>query len=321
MRAVIDSAVAILGSGGVGGFLAGALDRAGVHVTVVARPATAAYVAEHGLRVRSTFLGETFAARPPVEVALEAPVDVLLIAVKATGLAAALGQVRADPRLVVPLLNGLGHRETLGERFGGAAVAGTIRVESHRTEPGVIVQSSPFLRVEVASDDPARRPALDAVVELLERGGVPAVVGASEAQVTWSKLSRLCALALTTTAYDRPIGPIRAIPELRTELRACVQEACAVAGAEGAEVSPGETMSELDAAHPDLGSSMWRDVRAGRKPELDAIAWAVARAGERHGVPTPTISRLAARVERVASEGGSVSPSSGPGPTPRVQGR
>jgi len=299
--------VAILGPGGVGGFLAGALDRAGVAVTVLARPATAAYVAEHGLRVRSTFLGETFAARPRVEVALEEPVDVLLIAVKATGLTSALGQVRAEPWLVIPLLNGLGHREALRERFGGRAVAGTIRVESDRPEPGVIVQSSPFLRVEVACDDPARRPALDAVVELLEGAGVPAAMGPSEAQVTWSKLSRLCALALATAAYDRPIGPIRTTPELRAELRACVEEACAVARAEGAAVAPAATMHELDAAHPELGSSMRRDVRAGRQPELDAIAWAVVRAGERHGVATPTISRLAGRVARAAGEDGSLS--------------
>ena len=301
--------VAVLGPGGVGGFLAAALDRAGVAVTVVARPATAAYLAEHGLRVRSTFLGETFAARPPVEVILEEAVDVLVIAVKATGLAAALRQVRAEPRLVVPLLNGLGHPEALRQRFGGRAIAGTIRVESDRPEPGVIVQSSPFLRVEVACDDPARRPALEALVGLLEHAGVPAAVGPSEAQVTWSKLARLCALALATTAYDQPIGSIRTAPELRAELRACVEEACAVARAEGAAVAPAETMRELDAAHPELGSSMLRDVRAGREPELDAIAWAVVRAGERHGVATPTISRLSARVARAAGWGGSVSPS------------
>jgi 2-dehydropantoate 2-reductase len=301
--------VAILGPGGVGGFLAGALDRAGVGVTVLARPATAAYIADHGLRVRSTFLRETFVARPRVEVALEQRVDLLLIAVKATGLEAALGLVRDEPGLVVPLLNGLGHREALYERFGGRAVAGTIRVESDRPEPGEIVQSSPFLRVEVACDDPARRSALDQVVELLERAGVPAAVGPSEAQATWSKLCRLCALALATTAYDQPIGSIRTTPELRAELRACVEEACAVAAAEGAAVAPAETMSELDAAHPELGSSMRRDVRAGREPELDAIGWAVVRAGERHGLTTPTISRLAARVARAAGGEASVSPS------------
>src|SRR2546423_1370963 len=81
------------------------------------------------------------------------------------------------------------------------AVAGSIRVESDRPEPGVIVQTSPFLRVEVASDDPSLRPRLDALVAVLEAADVPALVGPSEAQVIWSKLARLCPLALMTSAY------------------------------------------------------------------------------------------------------------------------
>ena len=62
-------------------------------------------------------------------------------------------------------------------------------------------------------------------------------------------------------------------------------------------------MAELDDAHPELLSSMQRDVRAGREPELDAIAGEVVRAGARAGVPTPTIERLAAIVARRAARG------------------
>jgi 2-dehydropantoate 2-reductase len=54
-------------------------------------------------------------------------------------------------------------------------------------------------------------------------------------------------------------------------------------------------LAELDEAHPELGSSMRRDIAAGREPELDAIAGAVLRAGARHGLECPTIARLAAR--------------------------
>jgi 2-dehydropantoate 2-reductase len=295
--------VAILGPGGVGGFVAGALARAGEDVVVVAREPTVQLIGREGLRVRSRFLDEEFVARPRAVPALEEPVDVLFVTPKATALTAALARVRGRPALVVPLLNGLAHRTVLRERFGDRAVAGTIRVESDRPQPGLIVQTSPFLRVEVAADDPACVAGLEAVVALLERAGVPAAIGASEAQVTWSKLCRLCALALATTAFDRPLGPIRSTPELRGELRACVEEACAVARAEGAAVEPADTMRELEEAHPELSSSMARDVRAGREPELDAIAGEVARAGVRAGVPTPTIERLAALVARRAAPG------------------
>jgi 2-dehydropantoate 2-reductase len=99
-----------------------------------------------------------------------------------------------------------------------------------------------------------------------------------------------------TSAYDLPIGPIRTTPELRDELRACVREACEVGIAEGAELDPAATMRELDEAHPELGSSMQRDLRAGREPELDAIAQRVIEAAHRYSIPTPTIERLAARI-------------------------
>jgi 2-dehydropantoate 2-reductase len=117
----------------------------------------------------------------------------------------------------------------------------------------------------------------------------------------WGKLVRLCALALTTTAYDSPLGPIRTTPELRTDLEACIHEAVAVAAAGGAESDAAATIAELDDAHAELDSSMHRDVVAGREPELDAIAGSVLRAAARHDLACPTIERLAAQVaERAA---------------------
>jgi len=288
--------VAILGPGGVGGFLAGALERVGTPVTLVARPDTAARIEAHGLHVSSVRLGGAFTVHPCVVTRLEEPVDVLFVATKATMLGPALSAVAAEPVLVVPLLNGLAHRVPLGARFGTRAVAGSIRVESDRPEPGRIVQTSPFLRVEMASDDSAVAALLPPVAELLEAAEVPAVVGPSEAQVVWSKLARLCALACMTSAYDLPIGPIRTTPELRDELKACIGEACEVGIAEGAQLDPAATLRELDEAHPELSSSMQRDLRAGREPELDAIAVRVIAAAHRYSIPTPTIERLVERV-------------------------
>jgi 2-dehydropantoate 2-reductase len=111
--------------------------------------------------------------------------------------------------------------------------------------------------------------------------------------VLWSKLVRLNALACTTSAYDLPLGAIRDTPGLRADLEACVAEGAAVARAEGAAISAGDVLGELEEAHAQLGSSMQRDVASGREPELDAIPGAVLRAGARHGLACPTIARLA----------------------------
>lgn len=288
--------IAILGPGGVGGFLAAALARAGTaDVTVVAREPTAALIARDGIAVESVRLGD-FVAQPAAVPRLDAAVDVLLVATKAAGLDAALERVGAEPALVVPLLNGLDHVARLRERFGPRAVAGTIRIEADRPRPGRVVQTSPFLFVDVASDDPGPRPRIDALAAALDAAGVPVRIGSSEAQVLWSKLVRLNALACVTSAFDAPLGEIRDDPERRPVLEACVRETAAVARADGAAIDPERTLAELDEAHATLGSSMRRDIAAGRPPELDAIAGAVLRAGARLGVGCPTVARLADRI-------------------------
>ena len=286
---------AVLGPGGVGGFVAAALSRAGADVTVVARDPTASVLARHGFRVQSVRLGK-FTARPAVVTVLRAPTDVLLVATKASGLAAGLGRIETDPGLVVPLLNGLEHMALLRERFGDRVAAGVIRVESDRPAPGEIVQTSPALRIDIADDAPARRAAVHALAATLEAAEIPVRLDPSEADLLWSKLLRLNALACTTSAYDLPLGEIRADPVRQAALEACVLEAAAVAAAEGAHLDPAATLGELRDAHPGQGSSMRRDLAAGREPELDAIPGAVIRAGARHGLACPVISELTERI-------------------------
>ncbi len=291
------TSVAVLGAGGVGGFVAAALARSGADVAVVARPETAAALEQSGLSVSSRALGEGFSAHPRVAAEVGDPVDVLFVATKATGLSGALERVRVTPGVVVPLLNGLEHLDVLRARFGDERVAAAvIRIESDRPSTGVIVQTSPGVRVDMAGGRPERGGALEGVAALLRAAGIEARMGDSEAQVMWSKLARLCALALTTSAADRPIGYVRSDPRWRSALEGAVNETVAVANADGAAVQASDTLAELDAAHAELGSSMQRDIAARRPTELDAIAGAVLRAGQRHGLRCPTVQWLAERV-------------------------
>ena len=56
-------------------------------------------------------------------------------------------------------------------------------------------------------------------------------------------------------------------------------------------------VGELELAHATLGSSMQRDIAAGRAPELDAIPGSVLRAAARHGLRVPD-DRAAGRDDR-----------------------
>jgi 2-dehydropantoate 2-reductase len=288
--------IAVLGPGGVGGFVAAALARARANIVLVAREPAATGLTLTGVSVRSAALGN-FVAHPGVVSRLTEPVDVLLVATKAAGLATALDRVQTEPGLVVPLLNGVEHLSVLRERFGpDPVVAGVIRVESDRPGESEIVQSSPGCRIDIAGT----RPEVTALAQTLEQAGIAVRTGDSEPNVMWSKLMRLCPLALTTSASDRPLGFVRSDPRWRSALDNTVAETARVATAEGARLDPAATIAELESAHAELGSSMQRDIDAGREPELDAIAGAVLRAGARHGIRCPTIEWLAERVARRA---------------------
>jgi 2-dehydropantoate 2-reductase len=297
--------IAVLGPGGVGGLLAGVLERAGHDVTVVARGSTAAIVAEQGIEIDSVTFGR-FTARPDAVERLSEPADALLVATKAAGLEPALERIDIEPDIVLPLLNGLDHLAVLRRRFPSDSVlAGSIRVEADRPRPAAVVHTSPFLLVSMASAVPSMAPAIERLATALRDAEVPVKVSDSEADVMWSKLVRLNALACTTSAYDKLLGEIRSTPLLRADLVGAMNEAAAAGQAEGADVDGETAIEELERAHATLGSSMQRDIAAGREPELDAIPGSVMRAAARHGLTCPTIERL---VEMIAARAGIAPP-------------
>jgi 2-dehydropantoate 2-reductase len=290
--------IAVLGPGGVGGLLASVLEMAGSEVVLVARESTVEVIAAEGLQVQSVTFGELH-THPRAVARLQEPVDALIVATKAAGLGAALERIATEPGVVLPLLNGLDHLTVLRERFApGSVLAGSIRVEADRPRPGVVVHTSPFLLINMAAVDPGAVAGMRRLEADLAAAEVPVRVLDSEPQVMWSKLVRLNALACTTSAYDKLLGEIRSTPELRADLIGVIEESCAVGRAEGAaDVDPARAIDELEKAHDTLGSSMQRDIAAGREPELDAIPGSVLRAAARHGLQCPTIERLMAMIQ------------------------
>jgi 2-dehydropantoate 2-reductase len=277
----------------VGGFLGGALARAGREVVLLMRPETlAAY--EGRLRVESVVLG-AFDVEVPATSSLDREIDVLWVTPKATQLAAALELVPADrvgDCVVVPLLNGLDHVNLLREHFGERVLGASIAIESERADVGRFLQKSAFAEVALAPGERAAQ-----ICGELTDAGLGCSVGASEAEVLWQKLAVLTPIALTTTALEAPLSAVVADPAWRLRLEGCVREVAAVAGAEGVAFDPDAAMSRYEQIG-DLRSSMQKDREAGRPLELDAIGGAVLRAARRHGVDAPATQELVDRIAR-----------------------
>jgi 2-dehydropantoate 2-reductase len=275
--------VAILGPGAVGGVLAAGFMHGGVDVLCIARPDTAAVIRSEGLSLRQG--SNVHLVRPDVVTELDEPVELLLVTVKATTLDEALDRVVTPPATVLPLLNGIEHMQTLERRFPDSAVVGASigRIEAWLERPGVVIQPTPGVVMTVASDAP---------VELLRRSGVEIRVDGSGKEVLWEKLARQAATAAATSVTQRPVGELRSDPEWRGRFRAAIDEACAVAAADGVTLSPQAEWEIIEAMPPLLTSSTARDIAAGVPSELDAITGAVVRAGERFGVETPVLAQM-----------------------------
>ncbi|MFH8408774.1 ketopantoate reductase family protein [Streptomyces sp. NPDC018019] len=292
--------VAVLGPGGVGGLLAAVLSRAGHRVICVGGGATTQILHQDGIRVRSGQFGD-FSASVEAATELREPVDLCLITVKHTALDAALERIppaTLGAALVVPLLNGIEHPDSLRARYGAQLVApGVIRVESTRTAPGVIEHGSPFTQIDLAGSHER----LTQLAAMLQDAGVDTRVVQDETAALWAKLAFLAPFALLTTRYRITIGDVRA--ERRDELVALVEEAAAVSRACGAPADPAKTLALYDSFPSGSKSSMQRDAEAGHPLELDAVGGALQRAAKRHGVLVPVTTRLMAELTAVPRAG------------------
>src|SRR5215217_7055195 len=143
---------AVLGAGGVGGLVGGALAKAGQPVTLLVRPGRQDHYPER-LTVESETLG-SFKA-PVLEAALRA-----------------VAPEKLGDGVVVPLLNGIDHVERLRDRYGPERVLpGTIRVEAEQMGFGRVRHLSAFADVQV-SPSPATRARAEALCEELRTAGL-----------------------------------------------------------------------------------------------------------------------------------------------------
>jgi 2-dehydropantoate 2-reductase len=287
---------AILGAGGVGGLIGACLAHSGASVTMVVRRETLEQYPKQ-LRLESAF-GNFWT---DVAVAAEVPaVDVLWITVKATQLESALTALKSPDavRGIVPLLNGIDHISLLRARYGaGRVIPATIAVETERVSPGHIVHRSHFARLNVLSSG---RGLLGGTIDQLQEIGFACRFIDDEPTLMWSKLVFLAPFALSTTAANKTTGEVIADPAWKSQLEACVREACAVAVAEGAKVDPEAILAGMMAVPGSMRSSMQKDVDQHKTPELDAIAGPILRGAQGHGIDVSATKKLVAAVERRA---------------------
>jgi len=283
--------IGILGTGAIGGVLAGLFWREGHDVLCVVRNAAALAIEKGGIHIESPIFG-SFVAHPKASVKLDDAVDVLFITTKSPFLNNALESIdvkQVENAVVVSLLNGVGHREVIRARLGARVAVGMIgMIEVAKGKDGIIRQlSRQNPHIDLASDGDIPKASLDKIAEVIRGAGISTSILKTEAEVIWKKLVRLSAIASLTASFQKMVGTIRSDPQLRKFLEEIVREGALVALHEGVDINPDEVIRKIDSLPETLMTSLQRDVQAHTPSEVDSITGGVLRLAKLYGIPAP----------------------------------
>ncbi len=288
--------IAMMGSGGVGGFFGGRLARAGYDVTFVARGSHLQAMRENGLAIENEAQGDVHV--PDVKATDDpssiGPVDLVVLSVKlwdTEQAARAIAPIVGPHTAVLSLQNGVVKDDILRRHFGAGRVMGGVGyVATHVARPGVIRQVGTMQRVVVGEYDGRISSRARFLREALTASGVKAELSPDIRRSLWEKYVFLVGLSGATTTMRKPIGAIRSQPRARAFLHDLMREAVAVGRAHGvalAEAYADDRIAFADGLPADMSSSMHHDLERGNPLEVDWLAGGVVDLGEAAGVPTP----------------------------------
>jgi 2-dehydropantoate 2-reductase len=323
--------IAVLGAGSIGVYVGGALLASGVNVTLIGRAAMQARLAREGLTLTDLKGRRTQLAADQIRFTQDpgalTEADLVLVTVKsadtaqAAQLIAVHGKVSA---LVLSLQNGVGNADALRQTLPKHTVlAGMV--------PFNVVQlgESQFHRGTEGEIAVEQAPALGAWHGAFSAAQLPLVEHANFVAVQWGKL---------LLNLNNPINALSCLP-LKTQLSQRAYRRCfalliketlgvlAVAGIEPTKVVrlgpkmlplvlslPDVVFSQVARAmlriDPQARSSMWEDLQAGRRTEVDYLSGAVIELAESLGIKAPLNQNIVNLVR--AAEAGTQPSLSGP---------
>ncbi len=291
--------ILILGAGGVGGYYGARLQQAGGDVSFLVRPARAAQLRADGLKVSSAFGDLALTPKVLTAEALSEGFDVILLSCKAYDLDSAIAAIApavGEHSVVIPLLNGIRHMETLVARFGAARVLGGVAIISVLLgEKGEIRHVNRLHRLITGPMRGQSSKWLHPIADLFANAGFDFVLSENIEQAMWDKFVFLTTLAGATCALRASIGTIGSTKAGTAFVESVLGEAAKVADACGQPVAAAQIAAYhalLTEKGSPLMASMLRDVEKGGPTEAEHILGDMVERAAAHGVDAPWL-RLA----------------------------
>lgn len=278
--------VLVVGAGAMGGYFGGRLAEKGEDVTFLVRPGRQQQLKETGLVIKSVH-GDfrspvnTITSGDPCE-----PFDLVLLAVKAYHLDGAVPSIKPyihEQTMILPLLNGIRHMETLWQHFPEKNVLGGLGfIETTLNQRGEIEQYSAIHDIVFGEWDETETSRIKQVEKLFQGAKMGARSSRKIQLEMWKKYLFISAMSGMTCLMRSSIGPILSSPYGRETYQAFLDELYSVAVLREPRLSsdlPEKILANTARLEPTMKSSMLRDMEKGLPIETDhfhgtLIEWA-----------------------------------------------
>ena len=288
--------IAIMGSGGIGGYFGGRLAAVGYDVTFIARGEHLKAIQSNGLKIESKHHGNALvnpaqATNDPSSVGF---VDFIIFAVKLWSTSDAAESIKpmiGEKTKVVSFQNGVEFIDIIGNIIGLEYIIGGIaQCSTTIASPGTIKQLAPMQRIVLGELGGGTSNKINKFVEVLKSVDIVAASSNNIQKEIWLKFIFLASLAAVTTLTRQGIGEIRKDVHMRGFLMDCMREIVAVGRAKGIDLDedqPEKTFGFIKTLPGEMVASTLHDLNKGIKMEMSWLSGAVDSLGKEVGVDTP----------------------------------
>lgn len=286
--------IAIVGSGGVGGYFGAKLALGGNDVTFIARGEHLKTIKQKGLKIKGIsgdFMVFPVKATDRIEEA--GVVDLVILGVKAwqvKEIAKELIPIVGDETVIIPLQNGVLAADELKEQINERNVIGGLcRIMSRIESPGVINHFGIEPAIVFGELNNKKSEKVIQIKKVFDESGIDSRIAENIQVDLWKKFISICAsglLAVTRSTY----GEIRELKETRQLTHELLNEIFKVSQAAGISIKPDyidKAIGFIDGYPYDSTSSLTRDVWEGKPSEIEYQNGTVVKLGEKYGVDTP----------------------------------
>ncbi len=265
--------VAIVGLGGVGGYLAAMFAKAGVDVVGFARGKHLEAIKKNGITLKEDTKEWTTPLNAMELNAAEGYFDVVIFCTKSYDLLDAyekIAQHTDKNSILLSFSNGVGNAKVLQSVANAVVLEGCVYILSHIEKPGVIRKKGKVFAAVFGGDNAE---AVQKLAQLFEKAGLRYKTPDDIATAVWKKYIFIAAFATLTSYYNASIGEI--YEKHYDEAKALLEEIALYAKEyEGVDIAD-EVQKALETAKNvpyDSSTSMHLDFQNGNKTELESLS-------------------------------------------------